>query len=236
MEQIIQETDSAMESDYQKKLEESREYEKNGELERAEAGYHSLTAEYPEKFGAWWAYARFYMERLMEQEPCPPYREISLESVMLTKALGVADHSQQLFIKQRIAEYKAAWAVKCEESAQRTRDALKEFRDFESFVERFHEAYESGHDEADHYFKLLRHGRKALYFEKISHQDNHKADIVKYTYNNWNEHNYRLTGLYDEAADFDLYVKDFDGERVVLVYVYTEEKIQKHMVIGLKKR
>ncbi|MBQ8117832.1 MAG: hypothetical protein IJ147_07250 [Lachnospiraceae bacterium] len=232
MEGVLQNADAAKESAYQTKLEEAREYEKKGERDHAETGYQALTAEYPEKFGAWWAYARFHMERLIEQEPCPPYHEIDLESPMLTKALSVADHSQQLFIKQRIAEYKAAWAVKCEESAQRTREALKEYRDFEHFVENFHVAYESAHDSTDHYFKLLRHGRRALYFEKVSKHDAHKTDIVKYTYNNWIEHNYRLTGLFD-AADFDLYVKDLDGDRVVLVYVYMEEKVQKHKLIEL---
>ncbi|MBR1853358.1 MAG: hypothetical protein IJ794_09490 [Lachnospiraceae bacterium] len=236
MEEIIQETDPAVESDYQRKLEAAREEERNGELNRAEAGYRELVVDYPEKFGAWWAYARFYMERLLEQEPCPPYREMELESVMLTKALNTADHSQQLFIKQRIAEYKAAWAVKCEESRRKTQEALREYPDFGSFVKEFHGTFESTHDSSEDYYKLLRHGKKELYFEKVSPREHHRAELIKYTYSNWNDHDYRLTGLYDETADFDLYVKEYDGQRIVLVYVYTEDKVRKHRVIELVEK
>ena len=235
MDQNRQTTDMSLDSDYQKQLEEAAACAKSGQTELAEQKYQTLTAAYPQKFGAWWAYSRFDMERKLAQEPLPPYHEIDLESVMLTRALSMADNSQKLFMKQKIAEYKETWSLKCEECRKRTKQALKEFPSFQSFVHSVHEMYESAPVQENVYYKLLRHGRKELYFEKITGRDHGKPDIVKYTYSNWNEHQYRLTGVYD-VGEFDLYVKDFDGEKLVLVEVFTEGKEQRQVLIELLKK
>lgn len=233
---MVQKADPAMESVYQKRLEEARELEKNGQYEEAGKAYDALAADYPDKFGAWWAHARLYMECQLDKEPCPPYPEIELESVMLKKALGIADNSQKLFIKQRIAEYKEAWILKCDESRQKTRNALREFWNFEGFVKNFHGTYEAASGEGKITYRLLRQGKKTLCFQKVIMQDKGKTDIMKYTYNNWSEQNYRLEGVYNEAADFELYVKDFDEQKVVLAYVFSDEKEQRHILIELDKK
>ena len=74
-----------------------------------------------------------------------------------------------------------------------------------------------------------------MYFEKVFRHEDGKEERLKYTYGDWNPHHYRLVNLYEDAAPFDLYLKDFDEEKIVLAYVFTECKEQKCRLLELRR-
>lgn len=235
MEQIHEQHDPAAESAYQKQLETARALGESGQFEQAEEAYRQLIGDYPEKFGAWWGYARLFMDCRLALDPWPPYGEIDLESTMLRKAFDIADNSQKLFIKQKIGEYQEAWLAKCDVCRQKTREILKEFPDFAHFAKNIHGTYEAVQGDGQVSYRLVAHGKK-LCFEKVTRLENGKTNVSKYTYNNWDDHNYRLEGLYDETEDFELYVKDFDGQRLVLGYTFPDGNGSENMFLEMDRK